>query len=498
MMLNKILIQLTLLCFLFSSISPSYCRNVKHDPSEFVQLPSGKRGVSPHKILQADKLHEQGITGKGTKIAIIDINFDPDDIHILNQKGCILPAALQNNWVLTPEERFGGATFTPLTPQERFLREEYLRLLKTFPFLHGNILMRILNDLAPGAEVVPLDLACISIKEQHFIMKPYLGEPLPPHIDKKVLKQQESLVLGVLNSAIRKAIDAQVDTISLSVSCPEHASKGLKSQYVNLLKEASQKGIALTFAAGNDSTRDKPLNVSVRKDKYTPTLLKQSDMQAFKEVNGHGMLFCGAMDYDEMTGEEFFAPFSQHSALETWANYLIGPGAKIATPYNPASIPLLEGTSISAPLIAGSLSLLKEEGRRKGLNYTANDYIRVLHQSGHELIHDIHHDLHNVPFWTYKALNLPNAIANLGNVPPMPTTPVSVAPQPTKHDQAKKTTKGKKKTARKSSRKRKASAKTKRQKTSRKKRVKAKKSPVHRKEVTQRKVKKARKNKRGR
>jgi hypothetical protein len=215
-----------------------------------------------------------------------------------------------------------------------------------------------------------------------------------------------------LVSAVREAIDHKVDAISLSLLAGGFQSRA----YTNILKEAAQKGIALIFCAGNESTHKSALYLGnlyfgkAKETKSNSNFYKRHEKTAFEELKGKNMLFCGALGHSE-TGEEFLSEFSEHPANDTLMRYVVAPGqnlffAPLSGEWITADTMPREGTSYSTPITAGGFALLKQYAKDKGLVHTNDDLLGILQTSGHNL----NHSMPGTFFKTYKALNLKNAV----------------------------------------------------------------------------------------
>lgn len=399
MMVKRVLVKLTASYFFFSSFSPLSCANVRHDPRELLQLSFGQYAVSPPIITKASNLHSRGITGRGIKIAVIDRWIHPSNIAALDKKGCILPSAIQKKLVLTPHEKLEQLRLAQLLSDplkfntSAAYRESYYRK-GYFDYFnseinkidhHGSMVMQTLHTIAPKSQLLPVDIGAIACRE----LAKQRPDQLPPEGN------------NYFTAAVREAINSNVDAISLSIY---PAADFLSANYTNVLKEAAQKGIAIIVAAGNDSAKEKAVFLGNRKNPTTSISRKCETKNAFEGLRGKNMLFCGSLGYKEK-GEETFSEFSQHPAQDALTRYVLAPGEKILIQKNNQQF-LASGTSLSAPITAGSFALLKQYVKDKKLAHTNDDLLRTLYNSGHSLTHNIP----GTPFKTYKSLNLQNAV----------------------------------------------------------------------------------------
>lgn len=381
-MLKSFLIYLTLSFFFLFSFSPLFCANIRHDPDHiFLKISPDQSLAIPQRATKADLLHTKNIKGRGVKVAIIDIGIHPNDVHELAKTRCILPASLQKKLVLTPNERF--------EKRKDALRKQYLDKInqdQTKKSIHGSLVMRAFHLIAPEAQVLPIDLNCISIHESHGGLRIPNGH-------------------HCASLAIQEAIKQNVDVISLSnyIADPPSAPQ----EFVDALQKAAKKGIAIICGAGNESTKSTPVYLDTGKNPTSALFYKRDDKKAFEKLNGRGMLYVGSVGYTK-TGEERFSDFSHHPKQDTQRKYLLGPGEGVVLESNNELL-WGSGTSYSTPYASGGFALLKQYATNKGLAHTAEDLLGILHQSGHDLTHDIPGTL----FKSYKVLNLHNAMQHV-------------------------------------------------------------------------------------
>jgi len=410
-MLKKLLVKLTLSFFLISSLSPVHCGGVRHNPRHIFFNPSSDQPATfAHRATKADILHGNNIRGKGIKIAVIDINFHPNDIDFLNKKACLLPSVIQKKLVLTPDENLNQLNLAQLKAnqvafntipdyKELVLRKEYFDEAFAADISgHGSRVMRTLHSMAPEVQLLPIDLNCTLIRAWDKVFPEAISD---------------SEQATCFASAIYEAIHNQVDAISLSLWVVDDKN----GEVIHALREAAQKGIAIISAAGNDSTRQQATYLDT--GKYpNGGRFKKSTRQAFEDLKGQGMLFAGSLEYSKAGGESF-SDFSAHPPQDTLMHYLLAPGEHVYIETNNEAV-WASGTSLSAPAVAAGYGLLKQYSKAKGLILSREELLRILHHSGHDLIHSIP----GTPFKTYKVLNLENAkvyIDALAN-PPAPKT----------------------------------------------------------------------------
>jgi hypothetical protein len=406
---KKVFIIVFLPFSIISPLSSLLKANIRHDPDHlFLKSSPGKYAVGrsgkpivwPCPATKADELHKNNIKGKGIKIAVLDKEFHPNDIEALNKKGCILPLVLQKKLVLTPNEHLEKVDLKQLKSElltlsrlvvsantnqkERNIkkaneykrlihRKEYFDTLNKKDFRHGPNVVNMLNSIAPEAQLLPIDVGAV--------------RPNPVSRD--------------FASAIHEAINNKVDAISISyVVC-----SGGDRDYIDALKEAAQKGIALIFGVGNESKKEKAVFLDKVNNVSSLIYSKRDDNQIFEELKGKGILYCGSLGYKE-SGEESFSDFSQHPTQDTLRKYLLVPGENVIIHCQKEGYLVGSGTSYSTPAGAGALALLKQYAKNKQFVHTTEDLLQILFCSGHNLTHNVP----GTPFKTYKVINLANAL----------------------------------------------------------------------------------------
>ncbi len=306
------------------------------------------------------------------------------------------------------------------TQKELIYRKQYFDRLDNFKknkwvvgAPHGSCVMNTFNMISPHAKILVADIE--AMKSRAILQGKDPGE------------QTEECFL----SAVREAILNKVDAISLS-----YTLIGYSKAYVNVLKEAIEKGIAIFSFAGNDSTKGTPFFTD--KIKYNGSVSKRREMQVLQEMKGNGILFNGSVAYKD-TGEEVLSSFSQHPTPDALNCYTLSPGEKVCIPIHRNSITAVDGTSFSTPITAGAFCLLTQYVRDKGLSYTRDDLLKILTNSGHRLTHTTARTFSK----TYPVLNLENVIRQADKVlrkktlipPKLPAPapkPPAPAPKPTR------------------------------------------------------------------
>ena len=201
--------------------------------------------------------------------------------------------------------------------------------------------------------------------------------------------------------AVEEAIKCNVDIISFSCTPVEFSR-----DFINVLKDATHKGIAIVFAAGNASNRSQPIYVDKQR-LDDGTFIKSGDYSLFEETKRTGILFAGSLTYNPANGEEVYSEFSQHPTQFSLNHHILAPGENIFLNSVQNQYGVYSGTSLSTPITAAGLAVLKGYVTAKGLPSSRDNLLNILQQSCHKL----HHNIPGVVAAdSYGVLNLSNAI----------------------------------------------------------------------------------------
>ncbi|MBY0501298.1 MAG: S8 family serine peptidase [Alphaproteobacteria bacterium] len=410
-MIKKYLFSIFFLTF-SSSLFYAHC-NVRHKPEHIFERPSrGQKVINPKRTTGIDKLHSLGYLGRNVKIAFIDSEIHPE--AIAEFKNNIHPSVFQNKFILTPEEGleflnvdtlkadqiralndFNALPYDVRMQQGKKAEEELNKLSLTIErkeyfdqinnyterdfessiLLHGVSTLRLLHLIAPQSQLFPFDLKAPTSRDTNF--DPFV-------------------------TFVNEAIKNKVDVINLCCVPGTH-----HQDFTNAIKEAIQKGIAVIFSAGNASSKASPIFTD-KSRLPDGTFTKSASQQILEVTQGKGLLYAGSLGYSFPKGEEVYSDFSQHPTSQALKHHILAPGESICLKRLRNWQGSYSGTSVSAPILAGSFALLKDYTQKKGLNYNRDDLLALLQQSGHNLRHKIP----GVTVTdTYKVLNMSNALA---------------------------------------------------------------------------------------
>lgn len=257
--------------------------------------------------IQADRLHQLGLSGKGVTIAVIDEGFDID--HPL------LQAQLE-------EEGYDTDVRSPFV--------EASRTYKGDGFVsesHGTHIAGILisqnpkyGGIARGSTLIPIKLGNQG-GDQAFV------------------------------KALTYAGNSPARIINLSMTLSFY-NQAISPKIRSLLEQLAEKDKLIVIAAGNEGT---PL---------THTAYGQSLLALASSPKAQGrILLVGAYDWQRTwwTLEEKKASFSNYPGSSIYANtFLMAPGVSISGTAVYGKTGIFSGTSMAAPMVAGVAALLME------------------------------------------------------------------------------------------------------------------------------------------
>lgn len=265
-------------------------------------------GVSPANLTGADKLHELGIDGKGTRIAVMDMDFttfgkgDEDVVGVYSVKDGLFKEGLEES-------------------KSDVVREIATRQ-KGFSF-HGNAMACIitgesmgLTGVAPAAEVLGLSI-----------------------VDEEKKLQPELFVDG-LKWILQNHKEQNITAVSASVNyfrpTPEQREETRK-----LVEQLKDAGVPVMVASGNSGPGEDSIRFPADLDNvvslgaYTPGWSSSS--------------------YDDRLDR-----YSARGGAEKPGPKLIAPGGDIFTKDNHGAIELTRGTSNSPPMVSAAFALLSQ------------------------------------------------------------------------------------------------------------------------------------------
>ncbi len=287
------------------------------------------------KAIGVDKLHEQGFTGKGQVIAIIDtgVNYsfkglggtvDPKDAAtVVNDETMIEPGTFPNDKViggidLSPSRFDNDRLVIKTDPDPHNIRDNHGTYVAAFAAGSAG------NSFAPG--VAP-DAKIIAIKVSG-------GNG-----------SGTSLIADAIDFALDPnqdgSIDDHVDVINMSLGTGFGAVFGLAAEQL-AVERAAMLGVMVVAAAGNDGHREFNMDLPAA----WPSVIGVGNSR-FKATN---------------SGEFIFSPDAStsvgpHSVTGAFKPDITAPGSDLPV----LGISTVSGTSFSSPIIAGFAAVLRQK-----------------------------------------------------------------------------------------------------------------------------------------
>lgn len=257
------------------------------------------------RLIQADRLQAQGLTGKGVTIAVIDEGFESHHPFL--------------------KDRLSSQRYNTDNHGEN-IGESLIYREGEFVFeSHGTHISSILGSLDKRLGGIAKDSLLLPIK---------LGEF---HGDQAIVR------------ALDYAAQSRARIVNLSVSLSFHPAYGISPNVQKALQRLAQANKLIVIAAGNEG---KPLSHSP----YTQSLIKTATSP---EVGGR-ILLVGAYEAPYW-GEEHRASFSNFpDTFEAAQVFLSAPGVHIEAALSNHATGKLSGTSMAAPMVCGVAALLME------------------------------------------------------------------------------------------------------------------------------------------
>jgi subtilisin family serine protease len=259
-------------------------------------------------IVGVDYAHEQGIKGKGVKVAIIDSTFSYK---------CDTEHALSSTCILAK----------PSTHTPDFWKKFKATTGKVSKH-HANHVASIIAGeeigIAPEAKLKIIDLE---------------NDPSLAHI-----KEYEDRIVKAIDLAIKSG----VHFINLSQNIfPENQPEGkISVRMRQSFLAARNNGIGIIKSAGN-------LQEEYGKTAYTKSLIDLA-----KDMKGH-LIFVSAIEYTKEGKERLAERFSNKPGKDAADYFISAPGVRISARGAEGVKILMSGTSMAAPIVTGVAALIK-------------------------------------------------------------------------------------------------------------------------------------------
>lgn len=262
-----------------------------------------KQIVTNHKkIIGADQLQQQGITGRGITVAVVEGSFDPTHKDYAEN---LVKTTLSFGNILS------ACTLKP-----------YLIYFLGF---HGTHVIGTIggkNGIATRAR--------LSVAELEFIREG--NEPL----NKRDIEKISESLANVVNFSIV--------LVSPKVHQVQPISKEVKEAMIKL----AQSGKIIVMGAGNDA-------ITLGDNVYTKSLVELANS---KEMKGR-LIIVGATRYCFCHSKEQLARYSNKPGKAKHC-FMVAPGDNIDGPDSFNRRIVLSGTSMATPMVSGALALLME------------------------------------------------------------------------------------------------------------------------------------------
>jgi subtilisin family serine protease len=302
-----------------------------NSPIHLVQYPHGEEvAVNHKKIIRAESVHRRGVTGKGSKVIVIEGNFDSTHADYADN--------------LSP------STLAMGNVSEGLLVDYVVRPLATY--LEGGHAAHVSGTIAGKSGVAPdADLRVIDYTKEALVLCDDVTDSAELSMRKalQIAAKSEGDIVNLSQALVHKAL---------------HGTHGISPETRQAMINVAQSGKVIVIAAGNEG-------IELGEDAYTKSLV---DLAASPEMKGRLMLV-GALGYDHL--KERMASFSDKPSVKSQPFYITAPGDDIDGPKSYNRRFLASGTSMATPMVSGALALVMEAA--PGLK--PEDYVRILNTS---------------------------------------------------------------------------------------------------------------------
>ncbi len=254
---------------------------------------------APGKIIEVSHAHQQNLDGQGITVAILDEGFDASHMSLQDSL---------SPYRYNPDNRSRDISETVIYENGNYKFES-----------HGTHVAGIITTLAPKVQIIPIKIGGMG-GDQTFV------------------------------KAIEAAAESSADIVNISM-CLSYNHRGISPNVKAALIRLAQSGKLVVVAAGNEG-------IPMTRNAYTASLVQLSQDP---HMSGR-LLLVGASSY--ANGKETLAKFSNYPgkrAFGLYTNYFItAPGEQILSAVTGGKFAEKSGTSMAAPMVVGSASLLKQ------------------------------------------------------------------------------------------------------------------------------------------
>lgn len=255
---------------------------------------------SPGKVIEVSHAHQQNLNGKGVTVAVLDEGFDSSHVSL---QGRISP------YRYNPDNRSRDISETVIYQDGNYKFES-----------HGTHVAGIITSLAPKAQIVPIKVGGMG-GDQTFV------------------------------KALQTAAESSADIVNISM-CLSYNNRQISPNVKAALIKLAQSGKLIVIAAGNEG-------IPMMKNAYTASLIQLSQNPL---IQGR-ILIVGASSY--LNGKEAMAKFSNYPGKGAFgispSYFITAPGEQILSSVTGGRYAEKSGTSMAAPMVVASASLLKQD-----------------------------------------------------------------------------------------------------------------------------------------
>lgn len=254
---------------------------------------------SPSRVIEISHARQLNLDGEGVIVAVLDEGFDSFHVRLQSQ--------------LSPY-RYNTDN------KSRDISESVVFENGNYAFeSHGTHVAGIIADLAPKVEVIPIKIGGLG-GDQTFV------------------------------KALQIAASSPADIVNISMSL-SYTGREVSPNVRTALIQLAQSGKLIVIAAGNEGA-------PMMRQAYTASLVELSHHPLIKGR----LLLVGASSYKN--GKETLAKFSNYPGKNPYGikqtYFITAPGEQITSTITGGKFGEKSGTSMAAPMVVGSASLLKQ------------------------------------------------------------------------------------------------------------------------------------------
>lgn len=255
--------------------------------------------LSPQSVVEVSSAQDRHLDGKGIIVAVIDEGFDSSHTALKDKI---------SHYRYNTNNNSRDVSETLIFEKGKYKFES-----------HGTHVTGIISNFAPQVKVIPIKLGNFG-GDQAFVKALHIAAESPAHI------------------------------VNLSVRL-SHTGREISPNVRKALIHLAQKGKLIVIAAGNDG-------IPLMNTAYTASLV---ELTFDPLINGR-LLLVGASSYKN--GHETLAEFSNYPGRTSFGMaqtyFIVAPGEDITSALTGGYFGEKSGTSMAAPIVVGTASLLKQ------------------------------------------------------------------------------------------------------------------------------------------